>query len=370
AVAGWNQRRIQRVPIQKVKFADTIPGPLVWAGIKSRYFLMAVINTGNQRFTRIEMEGAPDVSYVLNGKTQRSSRARVRAVQPLAADGTFRHQAYLGPQEHARLAAVGHELEEVNPYGYRWLRAVVRPIAAAVLWLMNLMHDNLGLRYGWVLIALGFIVRLATWPLNARAMRAQMKNMAVQPELQARTKEIQAKYAGDQQRMGHEMMAMYKELGVSPFSMMSGCLPLLIPMPVLITLFFVLQSAIELRGEAFWWLPDLSLRDPLNILPLFLLVSMFGLQLVSTKMSGMEQNAQMKFMMYTMPLMMSAFFFLMPAGLNLYYASTNVASLPQQILIAQERRRVTEAQKAEKAAKEAKLRPSAGRAKTRSKRKI
>ncbi|HEU0012137.1 MAG TPA: membrane protein insertase YidC [Longimicrobium sp.] len=370
AVAAWNQRRIQRVAIQNVKFADTIPGPLVWAGIKSRYFLLAVINGGNQRFSRIEMEGAPDVWYTLNGEQRRSSRARVRAVQPLAVDGAFRHQAYLGPQEHARLAAVGHELEEVNPYGYRWLRAVVRPIAAAVLWLMNLMHDSLGLTYGWVLIALGFIVRLATWPLNARAMRAQMKNMAIQPELQARTKEIQQKYAGDQQRMGQEMMAMYRELGVSPFSMMSGCLPLLIPMPVLITLFFVLQSAIELRGESFWWLPDLSLRDPLNILPLFLLVSMFALQWVSTKMSGMEQNPQMKFMMYTMPLMMSAFFFLMPSGLNLYYASTNVASLPQQILIAQERRRITEAQKAEKAAKEARLRPSGARAKARTKRKI
>ena len=202
-----------------------------------------------------------------------------------------------------------------------------------------------------MLILFGVIVRLATWPLNARAMRAQMKNMAIQPQLQARVKEVQAKHRDDPARMNQEMMKVYSELGVSPLSMMSGCVPLLIPMPVLITLFFVFQSAIEFRGTSFAWLPDLSLQDPYFILPLFLMVSMFGLQYVSTKLSGMEQNEQMRMMMYTMPLVMGFVFFVMPAGLNLYYASTNVASFPQQILIARERKRATEKQQAEDAAK-------------------
>ncbi|HLL84474.1 MAG TPA: membrane protein insertase YidC, partial [Longimicrobium sp.] len=169
--------------------------------------------------------------------------------------------------------------------------------------------------------------------------------------MQARMKEIQARYADDPREQQKEMMKMYSELGVSPLSMLSGCLPLMIPMPVLITLFFVFQSAIEFRGTSWGWLPDLSLRDPFYLLPVFLVVSMFALQYVSTKMSGMEQNAQTKMMMYTMPVMMGGFFLFMPSGLNLYYASTNVASLPQQLLIARERRRATEAQKAEEAAK-------------------
>jgi YidC/Oxa1 family membrane protein insertase len=118
-------------------------------------------------------------------------------------------------------------------------------------------------------------------------------------------------------------------------------------MPVMITLFFVFQSAIEFRGTSFAWFPDLSLRDPLYLLPAFLVMSMFGLQFVSTKLSGMEQNEQTRMMMYMMPVMMGMFFFAMPSGLNLYYASTNIASFPQQILIANERRRVTEKQKAE-----------------------
>src|SRR5262249_33876763 len=150
----------------------------------------------------------------------------------------------------------------------------------------------------------GVLVRLITWPLNARAMRSQMKNMAVQPVLQERMKDLQKRYADDPRRQQQEMMKMYQELGVSPFSMMSGCLPMLIPMPVLITLFFVFQGAIEFRGTSFAWLPDLSLRDPLYLLPVLLVASMFALQWISTKMSGMEQNPQAKMMMYTMPLMM------------------------------------------------------------------
>ena len=350
AFVGWDRDKIRRTPISKIKTRDTIPGPLVWAGIKDRYFLLAVINAGPGRFSRLMLEPAADVNYKQGEYTLRSSRARGRVEQPLPADGTFQLQAYLGPQEHDRLAAVGHELEEVNPYGYRWLRPVVRPIAAVVLWALKGLHD-FGLPYGWVLILMGFIVRFATWPLNARAMRAQMKNMAVQPQLQARIKAAQQKYPDDPARVNQEMMAAYKELGVNPLSMVSGCVPLLIPMPVLITLFFVFQGAIEFRGASFAWLPDLSLRDPWHILPVFLMATMFGLQVISTRLSGMEQNEQTKMMMYTMPLVMGFVFFAMPSGLNLYYASTNVASFPQQILIANERRRATEKQKADDAAR-------------------
>src|SRR5690606_30873275 len=101
------------------------------------------------------------------------------------------------------------------------------------------------------------------WPLNARAMRAQMKNMEFQPLVM----EIKQKYANDPQKQQEAMVALYKEKGFNPFS---GCLPLLIPFPVLITLFFVFQNTIAFRGAPFLWLDDLSLRDPYNILPVIL----------------------------------------------------------------------------------------------------
>jgi YidC/Oxa1 family membrane protein insertase len=350
AFVGWNGRRVERSYLKDVEAGDTIAGPLSWAGIKDRYFLMALVprTTG---FTRLVTADRPDERYTGGGETQTSPRAAGTVAMPVGPDGTFAYQAYLGPLEHDRLVKVGHQLEEVNPYGYRWLRPVIRPIAAAVLWALRELHDGLGLAYGWVLVVFGVMVRLVTWPLNARAMRSQMKNMAVQPLLQERMKEIQKKHADDPRKQQQEMMKMYQELGVNPFSMMSGCLPMLIPMPVLITLFFVFQGAIEFRGATFAWMPDLSLRDPLYLLPVLLVVSMFALQWISTKMSGMADNPQAKMMMYTMPLMMGIFFWLMPSGLNLYYVSSNVASLPQQLLIARERRIATEQAKAENAQK-------------------
>ena len=352
SVVGWDTRRVERLHLRKVEGTDSLEarGPMEWAGLRDRYFLLALINQGAGEFSRVTARRLPSETYQVQDESARSPRAYTVAERPLGPDGRFAFQAYLGPLEHDRLEAAGHHLEEVNPYGYRWLRPVIRPIAAAVLWVLQELHDGLGLAYGWVLVVFGVMVRIATWPLNAKAMRAQMKNMAVQPQLQSRMKEIQERYPSDPQRQQQEMMKMYQELGVNPLSMMSGCLPLLIPMPVLITLFFVFQGAIEFRGASFAWLPDLSLQDPFFLLPIFLVVSMFALQWVSTHMSGMEQNPQTKAMMYTMPLMMGVFFWWMPSGLNLYYATTNVASLPQQILIARERKRAMEEQKAKDAA--------------------
>jgi YidC/Oxa1 family membrane protein insertase len=257
---------------------------------------------------------------------------------PIASDGSFRFSGYVGPQDYSGLSAVGFDLQEVTPYGYRWLQPVIRPLAAAVVWVLNTLHDTLGLAYGWVLVVFGVLMRIVLWPLNAKAMRAQMKNMGVQPLLQ----EIRDRYKNDPEKQQAAMLALYKEHGFNP---LAGCLPLLIPFPVLITLFFVFQNTIAFRGAEFLWLPDLSLRDPIYILPLLLVISMFALQWVSTHISGIEQNAQMKMMMYMMPLMMGALFFVLPAGLNLYYAVTQIASVPQQILIAQERRVVQESLK-------------------------
>jgi YidC/Oxa1 family membrane protein insertase len=349
-VAAWVDGDVERLPLNDVEGADTLSGPVRWAGIKDRYFLMATVAGGQSLYEHVLVRDLADERYLGAGKARVAPRAQVQTVLPLPAGGRFAYDAYLGPLEHDRLVAVGHGMEEVNPYGYRWLRPIVKPISAVVLWALRELHA-LGLSFGWVLIVFGVMVRVVTWPLNAKATRSQMKNMAVQPMMQARMKEIQARYADDPREQQKEMMKMYSELGVSPLSMMSGCLPLLIPMPVLITLFFVFQSAIEFRGTSWGWLPDLSLRDPFYLLPVFLVFSMFAMQYVTTQMSGMEQNAQMKMMMYMMPVMMGGFFLFMPSGLNLYYASTNVASLPQQLLLARERRRATEAQKAEAAAK-------------------
>lgn len=354
SIVGYAEGDIETWLLRKVEGTDSLPGPLGWAGVKDRYFLVALIASQGEPFRRLDLRDVPD--YVTtrenDGETEKLALPRVRttAVLPLGADNAYALKAYLGPQEHERLVAAGHELSEVNPYGYLWMRPVIRPIASAVLWVFGQLHSGLGLTYGWVLIVFGVLMRVVTWPLNSKAMRLQQKNMEVQPKLQARMKEIQERYADDPEKQRVAILEMYKELGVNPLSMFSGCVPMLIPMPVLITLFFVFQSAIEFRGASFWWLPDLSLADPLYILPIFLMASQFGLMYISTRMSGMDDNPQATMMMYMMPLLMGFLFFNFASGLNLYYATTNVASLPQQLLIARERRRLAAMNKAKEAA--------------------
>jgi YidC/Oxa1 family membrane protein insertase len=130
------------------------------------------------------------------------------------------------------------------------------------------------------------------------------------------------------------MMRVYKEEGVNP---LAGCLPMLVPMPILFTLFFVFQGTIEFRGTPFLWLPDLSLRDPLFIIPVAMGASMFLLQWIGQR-SMISVNSQMKMMMYAMPIFMTFLFANFPSGLNLYYTTSNLASLPQQLFLARERR--------------------------------
>src|SRR5688500_11697575 len=131
------------------------------------------------------------------------------------------------------------------------------------------------------------------------------------------------------------MMRVYKEHDMSPFSTFAGCLPLLLPMPVLFALFFVFQNTIEFRGVPFLWLNDISLKDPFYIVPLLMGGSMFILSWVG--MRNAPPNPQAKMMLYVFPVMMTFLFANFASGLNLYYAIQNFAAIPQQWLIAHER---------------------------------
>jgi len=164
----------------------------------------------------------------------------------------------------------------------------------------------------------------------AIAMRASMAMQAIQPLM----KDLQDRHKDDPTKLQQEMFKLYREHKVNPFG---GCWPLLIPMPVLFALFFVFQNTIELRGASFLWLPDLSRADPLYILPVLMGLSMYGLSKVGQ--IGMEPNPQMKMMLYVMPVMMTVLFAAFASGLNLYYTVSNLASIPQQWLLAKERLR-------------------------------
>jgi YidC/Oxa1 family membrane protein insertase len=153
---------------------------------------------------------------------------------------------------------------------------------------------------------------------------------AIQPEL----KDIQERYKSEPQKLQQEMLKLYKEHGVNP---LGGCLPMLIPMPVLFALFFVFANTIEFRGVSFLWLPDLARADPYYIIPIVMGASMFLLSWIGQR--NMPPNPQTKMMMYIMPGMFTFLFLNFSSGLNLYYAVSNISSLPQQWLISRERAR-------------------------------
>ena len=299
-------------------------GPFVWGAFKSKYFVFAFL-------AGAEEEGEEYFGGLVARALPGEGRVAVTVTETISGEGRFGHRIYLGPQDHARLSAVGSDLEDVNPYGWSFIRPVVRPLVAVILPVLIFLHENLHLAYGWVLILIGIMMRVLLFPLNQRAMRAQIRNMAVQPLI----KEIQTKYKDNREKQQKEMMKLYKEHGFNP---VAGCLPMLIPMPMLIALFFVFQNTIELRGVPFFWIPDLSLADPLYILPVLMGVSMFLLQYVSFR-SMDTPNPQMKIMMWVMPLFLLFIFRTFPAGLNLYYATANFATIPQQYWIAQERKK-------------------------------
>ncbi|MHB1263305.1 MAG: membrane protein insertase YidC [Gemmatimonadaceae bacterium] len=299
-------------------------GPFRWVAVRNKYFIAAVMGEG---------ESQPIAVLRMQGGRRVEKRVPVEAfgvaVMPLVG-GATRFQLYAGPQKYERLNALGNDLANANPYG-GWLHAIVQPFATIVMRALLWMKNTTQLSYGWVLVLFGILIRVAIWPLNQSAMRSSIKMQRLQPELQA----VQAKYKNDPEKQREALMKLYQSHGMSPFSPMLGCLPMLLPMPVLFALYFVFQNTIEFRGVPFLWMPDLALHDPYYITPLFMGVSMLVLSLIGMK--GTPSNPQTKMMAYMMPGMMTVLFWRFPAGLNLYYAVQNLVALPQQWLLTRER---------------------------------
>ena len=300
-------------------------GPLKWVAVKNKYFVLGII-ADRTPFSEANFTGGARTSKV-------ATHATASVVQP-ANQGAFSFDVYAGPQEWKRLVAMGNDFDHVNPYGWKFLQAVVHPVASLVIQLLLWMHNVLRLSYGWVLVILGLAVRLVLWPLNQSTMRSSLRMQSVQPKLAA----VQKKYKDDPRKQQEEIMKVYQEEGISPLAPLLGCLPALLPMPIFFALFFVFQNTIEFRGVPFLWLHDLSAKDPLYIIPLLMGVSMYVLSWIG--MRNAPPNPQTKMMTYMFPVMMTVFLLNMASGLNLYYTAQNLAALPQQWLIARERLRV------------------------------
>jgi YidC/Oxa1 family membrane protein insertase len=328
--------KMPRRDVSSVVFSKIEPGSaridtgsFQWVATRTKYWLVALMQPVGATppagiFRDILLRGAPRTGKVANA-------AYARTTLPLK-NGAFAFDLYVGPQSWSELHALGNDLENVNPYA-GWLHPVVQPFATIVMRVLLWMKATLRVNYGWVLIIFGVAIRFLLWPLNNKAMRSSIQMQRLQPELTA----IQAKYKNDPEKQRDALMKVYKDHGMSPFSPMLGCLPMLLPMPVLFALYFVFQNTIEFRGVPFLWLPDLGLKDPLYIIPLVMGGSMYLLSWLGLRSS--PPNPQAKMMSYMMPVMFTFLFLNFASGLNLYYAVQNIAALPQQWFLTRERAR-------------------------------
>src|SRR6266704_3112002 len=213
-------------------------GPFEWVGVKSKYFLTAALalDEGQPTFGGAIAIGGPRTGSAASPST-------VLITMPVQPAGTFRYSVYAGPLDYRQLGRMGHGLDDANPYGGIF-RPIIRPVSLFVTNILLWMHGRLHLAYGWALILFGIVIRLVLWPLNQKAMESGIRMQAVAPLL----KETQDKYKNDPERLQREMLRIYKEHKVNPFG---GCLPMLLPWPVLLALFFVFANTIAFRGVPF-----------------------------------------------------------------------------------------------------------------------
>ena len=259
--------------------------------------------------------------------------ALVYPAQTLAANSAVEHQItlYAGPKEYRTLADIGikyqNHADNVMSFG-RYLGFFAKVLLLA----MNWVHDITTLGYGAVIVLITVIIKAMFWPLTAASTRSMKRMQALGPELKA----LQEKYKDDAQKLPAKQWELYKKHKVNP---MSGCLPMLIQMPVFIGFFTMIRSAIELRGAHFLWVTDLSKPDtlfmlhlggldlPFNLLPLLMGGAMLWQAHLTPPSPGMDPSQQ-KIMRY-MPLMFLVFLYSYPAGLALYWTANNLLTILQ-----------------------------------------
>lgn len=299
------------------------PTEVDWAGAQSRYFLAALIadvpREAGARFTPLKpgVEAMTEVAF--------------QAVNiPPGQLAERELQVYLGPKIQAELVAVGAHLDEAILKG--WFPALTR----FFIWLLVATYSVVP-NYGVAIIIVTVMVRLLMAPIMARQMKSMKKMGALQPKM----KEVQEKYADDRQKQSEAMMAVYRDAGMSPFSAMAGCFPMLLQLPVFIGLYYALQGAIQLRHEPFaLWITDLSAPEslftipeldlPVRLLPLL----MGGSMILQQKMTPTTMDpAQARMMLTVMPIMFTLLFYQFASGLVLYWLVSNVLGILQQVLI-------------------------------------
>ena len=239
---------------------------------------------------------------------------RSDSVQVNPQDSTvLKNRFYAGPKLQKEIEDIQPGLELTTDYG------IFTPLSKPLFWLLNFINTFVH-NWGWSIILLTLLIKLAFYRLSASSYKSMAKMRKIQPKFQA----IRERYGDDKQKLNQAMMEMYRKEKINPIG---GCLPILIQMPVFISLYWVLIDSVELRQAPFMlWIQDLSTKDPFYILPLLMGISMF----VQFKLNPKPPDPMQEKIFMIMPILMSAFMAFFPAGLVLYWLANNLLSIAQQ----------------------------------------
>ena len=300
---------VTRIAASKVGEQPVHEGDFRFGGVDDHYFLAAAVMPGKAR-----LEYKP-VTLPGPNNTQRQLLAHTIRFPQSPKDVRF----FVGPKQFDLLQSIDVQL--VRAINFGTFKVLSVPLLTSLKW----VHGFIG-NWGWSIIVLTIIINLLIFPLRHKSLVSMRKMQALQPQLKA----IQDRYSGlkmtdpGRQKMQTEIMGLYKEKGVNPAS---GCVPMLLTLPVLFAFYALLSQSIELRGADFgWWIKDLSERDPLYITPVLMAVTMFWQQ----KMTPSTADPAQQRIMMMMPLMFGVMFLAAPSGLVLYWFVGNLFAIGQQ----------------------------------------
>ena len=279
-----------------------------WIGVVQHYFVSAWVPPSGS---------VNEFSTIVTKQDMNIARATSAAVTVDAkSQGKISADFYTGPKDQYSLQEVSPGLELTVDYGWLWW------IAQPLFWLLTKIHSVLG-NWGFAIIGVTILVKAAFFKLNQKAFTSMANMRKFQPKLA----EIKERYADDRQKQSQAMMELYKKEKINP---LGGCLPMVVQMPVFISLYWVLMESIELRHAPFiLWIHDLSAMDPYFVLPLVMGISMF----IQQRLNPPPPDPMQAKIMQWMPIVFTFFFLFFPAGLVLYWVVNNTLSIIQQYII-------------------------------------
>ncbi|MDH3256123.1 MAG: membrane protein insertase YidC [Nitrospinota bacterium] len=302
-----NNEREEIRPEEMEKPAVTFRGDIQWTSFQNKYFAAALIPDKGIKSATVVKKSEDQIYVGLNFESVQSSASAT-------------HLLYVGTKNLETLEKSGHKLFRLIDYG--WLGNKFAFLVKPILKALGFFYGIIG-NYGWSIIGLTFVIKLILFPLTHKSFKSMKGMQKIAPYI----KVIQERHKGDRQKINEEMLGLYKKYKVNP---LGGCLPMLLQIPVFISLYHALFFSIELRGAPFMlWIQDLSAQDPYYVTPVLMGATMF----LQQKMTPSTADPMQQKIFMFMPIIFTFLFITFPAGLVIYWTVNNLLTIAQQYYI-------------------------------------